>query len=129
MMTDPIADMLTRIRNASAVRKVDVEIPFSKLKKSLAEVLRDEGYVGDVKENENSRVFRVELKYDPAGKSVIRSLKRCSTPGRRYYVGKGEIPRVLGGAGIAIISTSQGLMTDKHARSAGVGGELMCEIY
>lgn len=136
-MTDPIADMLTRIRNASAAKKSEVVLPMSKIKYSIAKILEKEGYVGSVgiekseaKKNK-SFVFdelKIALKYDN-GKSVISSLKRISKPGLRVYVNRDELPRVLNNLGIAIISTSQGLMTNKEARKKNIGGEVVCEIY
>lgn len=128
-MTDPIADMLTRIRNASAVKKQEVIIPFSKIKYEISKILEAENLIEKVEKNEdNSRVFVLKLKYNN-NKSAINSLKRISKPGRRVYVAKDEMPYVLNNLGIAIISTSQGLMTNKQARKKGVGGELICEIY
>lgn len=128
-MTDPIADMLTRIRNASAVKKQEVIIPFSKIKYEISKILEAENLIEKVEKNEdNSRVFVLKLKYND-NKSAINSLKRISKPGRRVYVAKDEMPYVLNNLGIAIISTSQGLMTNKQARKKGVGGELICEIY
>jgi small subunit ribosomal protein S8 len=129
-MTDPIADMLTRIRNAQAVKKPEVVLPFSKIKFNIAKILEKEGYLGEVKkEKANYGQIRIALKYDEEGQPVIRSLKRISKPGRRIYATKDKLPRVLSGMGIAIISTSQGLMTDKEARKRKVGGEVICEVY
>lgn len=129
MMTDPIADMLTRIRNASLVRKKEVAIPFSKMKMGMAEILVREGYIVKVAESQNKPPFIVvTLKYAD-GQPAIREVRRISTPGRRRYVKAGEIDRVLNGLGLAIISTPRGLLTDKEARGAKVGGELICEIY
>lgn len=136
-MTDPIADMLTRIRNASAAKKSEVVLPMSKIKYSIAKILEKEGYVGNVSieksESKKNKSFvfdeiKIVLKYNN-GKSVISSLKRISKPGLRVYVNRGELPRVLNNLGIAIISTSQGLMTNKEARKKNVGGEVVCEIY
>ena len=129
-MTDPIADMLTRIRNAMMVRHKEVEVPASKLKRALLEILKREGYIKDFSASiEGSRVIKVQLKPGSGGKSVITDIKRISKPGKRVYVNKGEIPAVLGGLGIAVISTSKGLITDKEARKQGVGGELVCTVY
>ena len=129
-MTDPIADMLTRIRNAMMVRHKEVEVPASKLKRALLEILKREGYIKDFSAStEGSRVIKVQLKPGSGGKNVITDIKRISKPGKRVYVNKGEIPAVLGGLGIAIISTSKGLITDKEARKQGVGGELVCTVY
>ncbi len=131
-MTDPIADMLTRIRNAQAARKSEVLVPFSKLKESLAVILLEEGYIRsvDVEENEGSIVKNLSLglKY-VANKPVIREINRISTPGRRVYVGARKLPFVFDDLGIAILSTSKGLMSNKKAREERVGGELLCEIF
>jgi len=128
-MTDPIADMLTRIRNAQAADKAQVLMPSSKLKASIAEVLKSEGYIVDYKvaEKDGKPVLAVELKYYE-GKPVIASIKRASRPGVRMYKQKDELPKVEGGLGIAIISTPKGVMTDRAARSAGVGGEVICYV-
>ena len=129
-MTDPIADMLTRIRNAMMVRHKEVEVPASKLKRALLEILKREGYIKDFSASiEGSRMIKVQLKPGTGGKNVITDIKRISKPGKRVYVNKGEISPVLGGLGIAIISTSKGLITDKEARKQGVGGELVCTVY
>lgn len=131
MFTDPISDMLTRIRNASRVKKAEVLIPFSKIKMSIAQILAREGYVVGVEEVEAGSVkksIKLNLKYvnrEPA----ITNIDRISTPGRRVYVGKYKIPKVRNGMGIAIISTSQGLVSDREARKRQIGGELICEIY
>ena len=129
-MTDPIADMLTRIRNAQAVRKVEVIIPHSKLKLRLADILKQEGYVRSVDTVKTGSLseIKVELKYDNNA-GVLRGIKRISKPGHRVYVGSKEIPHVLNGLGLAVVSTSQGLMTNKEARQKKLGGELLCEIY
>ena len=127
MMTDPIADMLTRIRNAQLTRKSAVEVPFSKMKLRLLEILRAEGYIADI-ERPDERVLMVGLKYD--GKQpAIRSITRASTPGHRMYRKAEEIPSVLNNFGIAIISTSQGIMTNKEAKKLGIGGEVLCSVY
>ena len=134
-MTDPIADMLTRIRNAIAVRKAEVVLPFSKVKMNIAEILKTTGYVADVKKIDKAETatsfdqIKIVLKYSPGKESAITMLKRISKPGLRVYVGKDELPVVLNSLGIAIISTSQGLMTNKDARKKSLGGEVICEIY
>lgn len=128
--TDPIADMLTRIRNAITAKHDKVVVPASNMKKAIAQILLEEGYIRgvDVKNNGVEDVITLTLKY--AGKNnVIRGLKRISKPGLRIYAGKDELPKVLGGLGIAIISTSQGVMTDKNARAKGVGGEVLAYIW
>lgn len=133
-MTDPIADMLTRIRNAQAVKKTEVCLPFSKFKYNLALVLVQEGWLeGSEKmaagQKSSFDQLCLKLKYNKSGKSVIMNIKRVSKPGRRVYANYQELPYVLNGLGIAIISTSQGLMTNKQARRAKIGGEVICEIY
>lgn len=129
--TDPIADMLTRIRNASSAKFKTVDIPASKMKKSIAEILFNEGYIKSYEEiaNENQGIIRISLKYTEKGKKVISGLKRISKPGLRIYAAKDELPRVLNGLGIALISTSKGIMTDKQARELGVGGEVLAYIW
>lgn len=128
-MSDPIADMLTRIRNAQAADKVSVSMPSSKLKVAIAKVLKDEGYIDDfaVRENGAKPMLELALKYY-AGRPVIARIERVSRPGLRIYKGSGDIPKVLNGLGVAIVSTSQGVMTDKKARAAGVGGEVLCIV-
>ena len=128
-MTDPIADMLTRIRNGQASEKSQVSMPSSKLKASIAEVLKNEGYIQDfnVNDEDGKPVLVVDLKYYQ-GKPVIASIKRASRPGVRMYKPKDELPKVDGGLGIAIVSTPNGVMTDRAARSAGVGGEVICYV-
>ncbi len=128
-MTDPIADMLTRIRNALGANKPEVTMPSSKLKVNIAQLLKDEGYVSDfsVDAAGGKPVLKVTLKYYQ-GKPVIESLRRVSRPGLRQYKTKGELPKVQGGLGIAIVSTSAGLMTDRAARKAGHGGEVLCFV-
>jgi small subunit ribosomal protein S8 len=128
-MTDPIADMLTRIRNAQAVSKAEVTIPSSKMKTAIAGVLKDEGYITDfsVAEQDGKATLTIALKYYE-GKPVIDSISRYSRPGLRAYRGKNELPRVMGGYGIAIVSTSAGVMTDRAARAAGHGGEVICFV-
>ena len=131
MMTDPIADMLTRIRNANSVYHDKVEIPGSKMKESLAAILKDEGFIKDfeVIADNKQNVIRVSLKYGSNREKVISGLKRISKPGLRVYAKKDQLPRVLGGLGIAIISTSKGLMTDKTARKDGLGGEVLAYVW
>lgn len=148
-MTDPIADMLTRIRNAQMVKKSEVVLPYSKLKLNLLEILKREGWIGSLEKNEPAEsktakskinktkaslaarfaTLTVGLKYDSGKSPKISSLRRLSKPGRRVYVSKDEIPTVLSGKGLAVLSTSAGLMTGKEARARHVGGELICEIY
>jgi small subunit ribosomal protein S8 len=130
-MTDPIADMLTRIRNAIAANHSRVDIPGSKLKLEIARILKEEGYVNNfVTKGEGTKyVIRIFLRYDAKGISSITHLSRVSSPGRRVYVGSGEIPRVLGGYGINIVSTSRGLMSGKKARQEKVGGEILAQVY
>lgn len=131
MMTDPIADFLTRIRNANMVYKDQVEVPASKMKKGLAEILKNEGFIRnyEVVDDGKQGILRLYLKYGPNKQKVITGLKRISKPGLRVYVKKDEIPKVLGGLGIAVISTPKGLMTDKQARKEGLGGEVICYIW
>ncbi len=130
-MTDPIADMLTRIRNALTVRKETVEIPSSNMKKAIADILLSEGYVKDVKTEEdgfNGKLV-LTLKYTENNQSVIGGLKRVSKPGLRTYSGAQDMPKVLGGFGIAIVSTNKGIMTDKQAKAQNVGGEVLCYVW
>ena len=131
MLTDPIADMLTRIRNANSQRHEFVDIPASKIKVSIAEILKDEGYIKDfeVLEDGVSKTIRIALKYINSKERVISGIRRISKPGLRIYVNSTELPRVLGGLGIAIISTSKGIMTDKNARAQKVGGEVICYVW
>jgi small subunit ribosomal protein S8 len=128
-MTDPIADMLTRIRNAQAVRKTVVVMPASKVKKAIAQVLKDEGYIDGfaVRESEGKPELEISLKYY-AGAPVIERIERVSRPGLRIYKGRDDIPRVMNGLGVAIVSTSHGVMTDRKARATGVGGEVLCIV-
>jgi len=130
-MTDPIADMLTRIRNATMVKHETVEIPGSKIKLAIADILKSEGFIKEFefKKDNKQGMIRVYLKYGPNREKVITGLKRISKPGLRVYAPKDQLPKVLGGLGIAIISTSQGIMTDKAARKAGAGGEVLCYIW
>lgn len=128
-MTDPIADMLTRIRNAQQIRKAEVDVPYSKLKLKLLEILSAESYIsGFEKVGDNHPLLRVKLKYE-GKESAIRSIKRESKPGHRVYCKAGEMPRILNDYGIAVVSTSKGLMTNKEARKQGIGGEIICSIY
>ena len=127
-MSDPIADMLTRIRNGQSANKADVAMPASKTKQSIAQVLKDEGYITDFSVSEDAKPeLTVSLKYFD-GKSVIETIKRMSRPGLRVYKNKDELPKVLNGLGIVIISTSKGMMTDRAARAEGIGGELICSV-
>ncbi len=131
-MTDPIADMLTRIRNAIRARHRKVEIPHSRLKEGLANLLKQEGFVEAVavaRPKEGFPVIRIALRYSPEGESVLTGLERVSRPGRRVYCDKGEIPVVLGGLGVTILSTSRGLMTGDTCRRSGVGGEVLCNVW
>ncbi len=128
-MSDPISDMLTRIRNAGAAQLPIVKLPHSRIKESLAKLLKTQGYVADVSvDGEVKKTIKINLKFN-GKKSVIEGLKRISKPGLRRYVGSTEIPRVLGGLGIAIVSTSEGLLTDTQARKKNLGGELLCYIW
>ena len=131
MNTDPIADMLTRIRNANSAKHKTVDVPNSKMKTAIAEILFKEGYIKSFEliNNENQGIIRITLKYDEKGARVIDGIKRISKPGLRVYAGKEELPRVLNGLGTAIISTSKGLKTDKEAREAGMGGEVLAYIW
>ena len=130
-MTDPIADMLTRIRNANMVKHETVDVPASNLKKELARILLEEGFIRgyDVIEDGKQGIIRIQLKYGQAGEKVITGLKRISKPGMRVYAAKEELPKVLNGLGISIISTSKGILTDRQARKEGVGGEVICYVW
>jgi small subunit ribosomal protein S8 len=137
-MTDPIADMLTRIRNAVTARHARVEMPASKLKTEIARILQDEGYIAGFKlvETPASRAgkatrqqMRMFLKYGPGGERAISGLQRVSRPGRRVYATRDEVPAVLGGLGVAILTTSRGVMTGQAAKKAGVGGEILCNVW
>lgn len=130
-MTDPIADMLTRIRNANSASKETVSMPSSKKLVEIARILKDEGYVIDygVHQNDPQDILDITLKYGPKKEKTLRGLRRISKPGLRVYAGKDELPRVLGGLGTAVISTSKGVMTDRDARKAGVGGEVIAYIW
>jgi small subunit ribosomal protein S8 len=128
-MSDPIADMLTRIRNAQATEKATVSVPSSKVKLAIAKVLKDEGYIDNfaVRENDGKPALEIALKYY-AGKPVIEKIERVSRPGLRIYRGSDAIPQVMNGLGVAIVSTSKGVMTDRKARQTGVGGEVLCIV-
>ncbi|NPA49735.1 MAG: 30S ribosomal protein S8 [Thermodesulfobacteria bacterium] len=131
MMMDPIADMLARIRNACMVRHKTVEVPASKMKLAIAKILKEEGYIEDfrfVPEGPQGKI-EIVLKYDENKRPVIAGMRKVTKPGRRVYVKKDELSKVLGGYGIAIISTSQGIMTDKEARKKSIGGEVICEVW
>jgi small subunit ribosomal protein S8 len=130
-MTDPIADMLTRVRNALKAKHVKINIPASKMKLEIAKILKEEGYIENFKLIEDGKqgVLEVSLKYTKDGLPAISGLKRISRPGRRIYCDKSDIPDVLGGYGIAILSTSQGIMTGKQSRTKGIGGEMLCSIW
>lgn len=130
-MTDPIADMLTRIRNANVVKHETVDVPASNMKKELSRILLEEGFIRgyDVIEDGKQGIIRIQLKYGQIGERVITGLKRISKPGMRVYADKHEVPRVLNGLGISIISTSKGILTDKQARKENVGGEVICYVW
>ncbi len=133
MMTDPIADMLTRIRNANIAMHDEVSMPASKIKLALAEVLHREGYIGDFRTTDNGlrpgATLTIAMKYSPERERVISGIKRVSKPGLRVYTKSDQIPRVLGGLGVAVLSTSNGLITDRAARKAKVGGEVLCYVW
>jgi small subunit ribosomal protein S8 len=131
MMTDPIADMLTRIRNANMAKLEKVDIPASKLKIELTKILKEKGFIKSFKviRDRKQGVIRISMKYLEGYEKVITNLKRISTPGRRMYVDKTEVPQVMGGYGIAILSTSRGILTDEACRREGVGGEVLCNIW
>lgn len=126
-MTDPVADMLTRIRNAGLVGHDTVAMPRSNLKVQILQILEQEGYIGGVQDD--GRTLKVQLRFDQGRRAVIQGLKRVSTPGRRTYVGKDEIPYVRDGLGVAILTTPRGVLTDRAARQAGVGGEVLCYVW
>ncbi|MDP3993746.1 MAG: 30S ribosomal protein S8 [Candidatus Doudnabacteria bacterium] len=133
-MTDPISDMLTRIRNALAVKKAEVVLPYSKLKQNLAELLHNQGWIDQVEidggtEEKSLKHLKLKLKYDEAGSPIISGLNRISKPGQRIYARSQEIPKVKSGFGATIVSTSKGLMTDRQARKEKVGGEVICQIW
>lgn len=131
VMTDPIADLLTRVRNANVARHDKLEVPGSKIKRAIADILKEEGFVREVEwvDDKKQGVVRIYLKYGPNRERVISGLRRISKPGLRVYAKKDEIPRVLGGLGIAILSTSKGLMSDRKARKEGLGGEVICYVW
>jgi len=130
MFTDPIADMLTRIRNASAARKDELVLPYSKFKANLAQVLLKEGFIGAVNEVMGThKNLQISLKYSGSGESVIGGIKRVSKPGQRIYLPADKLPRTNSGYGVTVVSTSRGLMTDKEARKAKVGGEVICQVW
>jgi small subunit ribosomal protein S8 len=136
-MTDPISDMLTRIRNAVSAKHARVDLPASKLKAEIARILQDEGYIQGFrlieepgeKSRQARQVIRIFLKYGPHGERVITGLERISRPGRRVYIGREDVPAVLGGLGTSILTTSRGVMTGRAARKAGVGGEVLCNVW
>ena len=131
MTSDPIADMLTRVRNALSARHPKVDVPASRLKAEIARILKEEGYIANYKPTEENgqKVLRVYLKYGPNNEAVIRDLQRVSRPGCRVYLGRDEIRRVQGGLGISIMTTPKGVMTGRQARREGVGGEILCEVW
>lgn len=131
VMTDPIADMLTRIKNAVMANHDEVEVPASKMKLEIARVLAQEGFIRgyELIDDGKQGILRIKLKYGPNREKVIHGIKRVSKPGRRIYVKKNEIPRVMGGLGIAILSTSRGIMADREARRLGIGGEVICYVW
>jgi small subunit ribosomal protein S8 len=130
-MTDPVADMLTRIRNANTAGHASVEIPASKMKKNIAEILVKEGYIKgyELVEDDKQGIIKVQMKYGADKQKVISGIKKISKPGLKVYAKSSDVPKVLGGLGVAIISTSSGLITDKEARSTGVGGEVICYVW
>ena len=131
MMTDPIADMLTRIRNGNNAKHETVDVPASNIKKEIAKILLNEGFIKgfDVIDDGKQGIIRIQFKYEKDNQKVISGIKRISKPGLRVYVDNTEIPKVLGGIGIAILSTSKGIMTDKNARKSGIGGEVICYVW
>ncbi|NLM34538.1 MAG: 30S ribosomal protein S8 [Clostridiales bacterium] len=131
VMTDPIADLLTRVRNANTAKHEIVEVPSSKIKKAIVDIMLQEGYIKDVEEYNDGVVpmLRLTLKYGPGKEKIISGLKRISKPGLRVYCKKDEVPKVLNGLGVAIISTSKGLLPDREARKLGLGGEVICYIW
>lgn len=130
-MTDPIADLLTRIRNANSIKRPQVDLPHSNMKRAIADVLKREGYIRDYRliEGEHQGLLRIYLKYGPDGEFVINHIQRVSKPGRRVYRGTEAIPKILNGLGIAIVSTSQGILSDTEARTRHVGGEVLAEVW
>ena len=131
MMSDPVADLLTRIRNASRAEHEKVDIPASRLKTRITEILKDEGFIKNFRviENDKQGTLRVYLKYGPGGERIISGLTRVSKPGRRVYVGKERVPTILGGMGVAIVSTSRGVMTDRDVKKQGLGGEVLAYVW
>jgi small subunit ribosomal protein S8 len=131
MMTDPVADLLTRIRNASRAEHEKVDIPASRIKTRIAEILKDEGFIKNYRFIEGGKqpTLRVYLKYGPGGERIISGLTRVSKPGRRVYVGRDRIPTILGGMGVAIVSTSRGVMADRDVKKAGLGGEVLAYVW
>ncbi len=130
-MSDPLADMLTRIRNAGMVKHAKVDVPLSKTKAGVAAILKGAGYIGDyqVIDDRKQGMLRIDLKYDEQNMGVITGIRRVSKPGRRVYLKHDQLPKVMSGFGIAIVSTSKGIMTDKQAREQRIGGELLCEVW
>lgn len=130
-MTDPIADMLTRVRNANSVKHESLEVPASNIKKEIARILLEEGFIKgyDVIEDGKQGIIKIQLKYGRNGEKVISGIKRISKPGMRVYAGKEDVPKVLNGLGISIVSTSKGIITDKEARKENVGGEVICYVW
>lgn len=130
-VSDPVSDLLTRLRNAISARHEKADVPSSRFKVELARILKDEGYIKNYKvmDDRGGSLLRLYLKYDDTGNPVIHGLTRSSKPGRRYYAGKNEMPEVLGGLGVAIVSTSQGLLTGNDAKKRGVGGEVVCTVW
>jgi small subunit ribosomal protein S8 len=131
MMTDPIADMLTRIRNANAIRRANVNMPYSHLKEAILAKMKQEGFINDYEiiQQTPCNIIKVTLRFSEDGEKVIREIMRVSTPGRRIYQGYTELKKVLGGMGIAILSTSKGIMTDRECRKNKIGGELLCQMW
>jgi small subunit ribosomal protein S8 len=131
MLTDPISDMLTRMRNAILIKSEKVDMPASKMKVEIAKILKEEGFIKSYKiiKDKKQGILRVTLKYTSENEPVVSGLKRISKPGRRVYVGKNEVPRVMGGVGIAIITTPKGILSDKGCRNEGVGGEVLCYVW
>lgn len=131
MLTDPISDMLTRMRNAILIKSEKVDIPASKMKVEIAKILKEEGFIKSYKiiKDKKQGILRVTLKYTSESEPVVSGLKRISKPGRRVYVGKDDVPRVMGGVGIAIITTPKGILSDRECRNEGVGGEVLCYIW
>ncbi len=131
MMTDPIADMLTRIRNAGTARHATTACPSSKMKRAIADVLHQEGFLGGVRveARDGHPTLVLDIRYDDEGGALIDGIRRISKPGRRVYLGSSEVPKVRNGLGVAVISTSRGVMSDRAAREAGIGGEYVCEVW